>query len=79
MGIRNFCLKNELLFTINAACLGAMLAFIVDSFFSFALRVNATLRVFWVLAGIIMAIHYWHLQHSQSRSEPDSTGTLISL
>lgn len=78
MGIRNFCLRNELMFTINAACLSAMMAFIVDGFFSFTLRVNGTLRVFWVLAGIIMAIHYWHLQQVKNRPNYDSTGTLFS-
>ena len=67
VGIRNLRVRNEILFAVNAACLCAMTAFIVDGFFSFSLRVNSALRVFWVLAGIIMAVHYWRLKHPLGR------------
>jgi putative inorganic carbon (hco3(-)) transporter len=64
VAVGNLRVRNELLFLINAACLSGMLAFIVDGIFSFSLRFNSILRVFWVLAGIIMAVHYWRLRHS---------------
>jgi O-antigen ligase len=65
-GVSNLGVKNELLFTVNAACLCAMLAFLVDGFFSFSLRINQILRVFWVLSGMIMAVRYWRLGHRES-------------
>lgn len=64
IGIGNLGVKDELLFAVNAACLGGLLAFMVDGFFSFSLRVNPILRVFWVLAGMILAVHYWRLRHT---------------
>jgi hypothetical protein len=64
VGIGNLRVKNEVLFTANAACLAGILAFLVDGFFSFSLRFNSILRVFWVLAAIIMAVHYWRLRDS---------------
>lgn len=70
VGVGNLRVKDELLFAINAACLSAMLAFVVDGFFSFSLRINSILRVFWVLAGIIMAVRYWRLGHER-RTERD--------
>jgi O-antigen ligase len=69
-GIKNLRVKNEMLFAINAACLAGMLAFVVDGFFSFSLRFNSILRVFWVQAGMMMAIRYYHLKSSaEERSE----------
>lgn len=61
-GIVNLGVKDELLFVVNAACLGAMISLIPDSFLSFTLRVNTLLRVFWLLAGMIMAVRYLRLQ-----------------
>jgi O-antigen ligase len=72
VGVRNLRVRHQLLFAINAACLSAMLAFIVDGFFSFTLRVNATLRVFWILAAIIMAVHYWCLEHPENQTHTGS-------
>jgi len=63
-GIGNLRVKNEMLFAVNAACLSAMLAFWVDGFFSLSLRFNHILRVFWVLAAILMAVRYLRLQES---------------
>lgn len=63
IGIGNLRVKDEVLFAVNAACLGGILALMVDGFFSFSLRVGPILRVFWVLAGMIMAVHYWRLRH----------------
>src|SRR5215510_2895246 len=50
IGIRNLRVQHDVLFTINAACLSAMAAFIVDGFFSFSLRINSICRTFWVLS-----------------------------
>lgn len=61
-GLQNLRIRDKLMYSINAACLCGMLAFAVDGFFSFTLRMNAPLKLFWVLAGIIMAIRYWRLQ-----------------
>jgi O-antigen ligase len=62
VGIRNLAVRSEALFIVNAACLSGIVAFIPDGFYSFSLRMNAILRVFWVLAGIVMAIRYLDLQ-----------------
>jgi putative inorganic carbon (hco3(-)) transporter len=59
--LRNLRVKNEVLFSANAAALSGILAFLADGFFSPSLRANAILRVFWVLAAIIMAVKYWRL------------------
>ena len=61
-GIANLAVRDELLFMVNAACLAAMISLIPDSFLSFTLRVNTLLRVFWLVAGMIMAIRYLRLQ-----------------
>jgi putative inorganic carbon (hco3(-)) transporter len=58
IGLRNLRARNEVLFVLNAACVGGMCAFIVDGFFSFSIRMNSILRVYWVLAAMIMAIFY---------------------
>jgi len=63
-GIRNFRVRNILLFTMNAACLSALAAFMVDGFFSFSLRINSICRIFWVISGIIMAIRYLRLKEA---------------
>ena len=55
---RNLAVQNETLFNINLACMAGLLAFAVDGFLSFSLRVNQPLRLYWVLAGIVFAIHY---------------------
>ncbi len=69
ISIRNFRVPDNLLFAINAACLAGMVAFLVDGMFSFSLRINSILRVFWVISGMIFAIHYWRLRHEASGSE----------
>lgn len=68
-GVRNLRVKNELLYTINAACLGGMIALGIDGFFSFSLRVSSIFKLFWVLAGMILAVHYWRLCNGLPRPE----------
>ena len=58
IAIRNLHVQDITLYAINAACLAAYAAFFVDGFFSFSLRINSILRVFWVINGIVVAIHY---------------------
>jgi len=67
--VGNVRVRDELLFTINAACMGALAAFLMDGFFSFSLRINAICRLFWVIAGMIMAIRYWRLRDEAARRQ----------
>jgi O-antigen ligase len=60
--IRNLRVRGEFLFTVNAACLAGLIALLVDGMFSFTLRFNNVLRVFWVLSALIFAIHYRRLR-----------------
>lgn len=62
-GIRNLRVRDERLFAVNAACLSGMLAFALDGFVSFSLRITPTLKTFWALAAMIMAIRYWRLRN----------------
>ncbi len=78
-GIGNLRVKDEVLFTVNAACLSGMLAFFVDGFFSFSLRFNSLLRVYWVLAGIMLAVHYWRLRQHVSAPALNPAGQLLSV
>jgi len=61
-GIGNLRVRDETLFAVNAACLAGMLAFMLDGFVSFSLRITPTLKVFWALSAMIMAIHYWRFR-----------------
>jgi putative inorganic carbon (hco3(-)) transporter len=66
--LANLKVRDETLFMINAACLCGVVALMVDGLFSFTLRINSVLRVFWVLAAIILAVHYQRLQEARSPS-----------
>lgn len=66
MGVRNLKIREPVLYIINAACLCGMVAFLVDGLFSFSLRINSILRLFWVLAAMIIAIRYWRLKPTTS-------------
>lgn len=65
--IGNLHIRDELLFVLNAACLSAILAFLVDGNFSPSLRNNAVLRLFWVVGAMIMAIYYYRIENEPSR------------
>ena len=67
-GFTNLTVRDDLLFVVNAACLAAMIGLIPDSFLSFTLRVNTMLRLFWFLAGLIMAVRYLRLDERYSES-----------
>jgi putative inorganic carbon (hco3(-)) transporter len=72
--VANLKVRDETLFMINAACLCGVLALMVDGLFSFTLRINSVLRVFWVLAAIIMAVHYQRLQEPRPAAAPADPG-----
>jgi putative inorganic carbon (HCO3(-)) transporter len=74
VAIRNLKVRDETLFMINVACLCGVTALLVDGLFSFTLRINSVMRVFWVLAAMIMAIHYLHLREPR----PDRAATNAS-
>ncbi|MCZ4316096.1 O-antigen ligase family protein [Comamonadaceae bacterium G21597-S1] len=73
VAIRNLKVRDETLFMINVACLCGVAALMVDGFFSFTLRINSVMRVFWVLAAMIMAIHYLHLREPRTASLASDT------
>ena len=60
--INNLRVKDDILFAINAACLGSMFCMIFDGFLSFSLRVNQPQRLFFFVSAIIFAIHYLRRQ-----------------
>ncbi len=66
-GIRNLRVADKTMYAVNAACLAGILGFVSDGFFSFTLRMNAPLKLFWVMAGMIFAIRYWWLRDRSVR------------
>jgi O-antigen ligase len=66
IGIQNLRVQDQIMFVANAASLSGMLAFMVDGYFSFTLRVTPTLKEFWALASLIMAVQYWR-RHAAAR------------
>lgn len=67
---RNLRIPHETLFMVNAACLAGIVALMVDGFFSFTLRINSVLRLFWALSAIVFAIHYLRLRLPGRLGEP---------
>ena len=59
VAVRNLQIRDRTLYVINAACLCGMVALMVDGMFSFSLRINSILRLFWVLSAMIIAMRYW--------------------
>jgi len=59
---------------LNVALFGAVVALLVDGFGSFYLRVPGPARVFWVIAGLIVASHYWNVRNLAARSAPIPPG-----
>lgn len=64
-GIQNLHIRDKLMYSVNTACLCGLLAFAIDGFFSFTLRMNGPLKIFWVLSGMIIAIRYWGLRQTR--------------
>jgi hypothetical protein len=53
---------SDLITMLNVGLFGAVLALMIDGLGSFYLRVPAPSKVFWVLAGLIVASHYWNVR-----------------
>jgi O-antigen ligase len=68
-GLSNLRVESDELFVVNAACVAGIAALMVDGLASFSLRINSILRVFWVLAALIMAVRYWRLGQEPARPE----------
>lgn len=62
VAVQNLRVRDEVMYVANAAALAALVAFAVDGFLSFSLRINQPQRVFWVLGAMIMAVRYWRLR-----------------
>ena len=75
VGIANIRTRDPMMFSINAACLAALVAFLIDGNFSFSLRVDQILRQFWIFGGIMVAIRYWRITGERSGLPltPDNT------
>jgi putative inorganic carbon (hco3(-)) transporter len=66
--VANLRVADQVLFALNAACLAGIVALGIDGFFSFSLRFNSILRVFWALAAIVMAVRYCRARAVESMS-----------
>ena len=56
---------SDVLYMINAGCMAGMMALAVDGMSSFFIRNEAPGRVFILVAGLIVAIYYWHQTNSR--------------
>ncbi|RYF26460.1 MAG: O-antigen ligase domain-containing protein, partial [Comamonadaceae bacterium] len=54
---------------LNVGAFCAIVALMVDGIGSFYLRVPAPARLFWILAGLVVASHYWNLRNLDWRRE----------
>jgi len=65
---------NDRLFAINVGALCGFLALMVDGYASFFTRVPASGRVYWIVVGLIVAIHYWNVSNAATlRGEHSGT------
>jgi O-antigen ligase len=55
---------DETLYMINLGCLAGLMALSTDGMVSFFIRIDACGRVFVLVAGLIVAIHYWRLENA---------------
>jgi len=58
VGIANLNLRDDVLAGISIGAIGGVTAVMIDEMFSFTLRMNGFLRVFWIVAGLLFAIRY---------------------
>ena len=77
VALGNLRVSDELLYIVNAACMASIIAFMIDGFLSFSLRISPILRMFWVLAGMIMAIRYWRIDQAKARAEQQRAGIAL--
>jgi len=56
--------NNEMLYMINVGCMAGLMAHAVDGITSFFLRNPAPGRIFFIVAGLIVAIYYWNRENA---------------
>jgi len=59
---------DEALYMINLGCLAGLMALSTDGMVSFFIRIDACGRVFVLVAGLIVAIHYWQDENAPIRA-----------
>jgi len=65
LGWRNMkCNYNNMLYFINLGCMAGLMAHAVDGMASFFLRNPAPGRIFFIVAGLIVAIYYWNRENA---------------
>lgn len=52
---------------LNVGAFGSLVAIMIDGLGSFYVRVPGPARVFWIIAGLIVASHYWNVANSAAR------------
>ena len=60
------------LYMVSIACGCGMVAILIDGMSSFFIRVQAHGRVFWIVIGLIVAIHYWNVANARVRRGRDA-------
>ena len=71
VGFRNLRIfKNEILFSINLGAIAGFVAVTLDGLASFYVRNPGCDRVYWVVAGLIIAVDFWNRQHANAPSLP---------
>lgn len=66
MAWKNMRVGDEQLFVVNAACFAAQIGYLVDLNFGNSIQQGSTVRLYWVLAALTCAIHYWRLQTART-------------
>lgn len=70
--IWNLRTRNEIMYAVNAACLSGLVVFAIDGFFSFTWRINSIMRLYWLIAAIIMGIRYYRLREEREHEPSHS-------
>lgn len=65
IGYLNLRIRDEMMFAISIGAVCGLVALSIDGIFSFTIRINMFLRVFWILSGLMIAVHYWHLREER--------------
>jgi O-antigen ligase len=60
IGLRNLRVKDDIVCAINIGALGGLVAMMVHGLADWVFYRNDIMRIWWILASIIVAIHYWH-------------------
>ncbi len=51
---------NDGVFAVNMGCVAGLVSLLIDGLTSFYIRNPAPARIFWIFAGLMVAIHYWN-------------------